>query len=386
MIYNPVANTWVAGPASLRSQNESSWVKLPDDSILTVDKSSSQSERYIPSLNQWINDDTVPVALYGAGAEIGPAHLLADGRAFVLGANGNTAFYTPSGDTNMGTWAAGPVLPNSQACPDAPGCVMPNGKILFTCSPIGVSTNVFPDPTSYYEYDPVANSFTRQNAPAGGLTENRPCYTTSLLMLPDGNVLYSEEDNQLYVYSPVGAALSAGKPTISTVNWRGDGTVRIVGARLNGISAGAAYGDDEQMDSNYPILRFASGANVYYGRSYDRSSSAVATGSTFLAADFSLPSTVFSGPGGSYSMVVVANGNPSSAVTFYGPIWVDYNYSGFPLEIGSYTLPYNTLAEGVSAVGSGGTIAMKPGSKHEVITVTKAMTVIAVGGTAIIGR
>src|SRR5947209_5769408 len=37
LIYNPVANTWTAGPIALRGQDEESWVKLPDDSILTVD-------------------------------------------------------------------------------------------------------------------------------------------------------------------------------------------------------------------------------------------------------------------------------------------------------------------------------------------------------------
>jgi hypothetical protein len=318
VIYNPVANTWTAGPVTLRSQNEATWVKLPDDSILTVDKSSTQSERYIPSLNQWINDDTVPVALYGAGAEIGAALLLADGRVMFFGGNGNTAFYTPSGTTNQGTWTAGPVIPNSQACPDAPAAMMVNGKILFTCSPIGAATNVFPSPTSYYEYDPVADAYSRQNAPGGGLTDNRACYTTCLLPLPDGNVLYSDETSQLYVYQPVGSALAAGKPTISSVNWHGDGSVRLTGTRLNGISAGASYGDDLQMDSNYPLIRLTSGGTVHYGRTYDRSSTGVATGGDLLSADFTLPSSVFSAPG-TYSLVAVANGNPSSAVTFYGP-------------------------------------------------------------------
>jgi hypothetical protein len=70
------------------------WVKLPDNSILFVDRNTTSSERYIPSLNQWVVDATVPVALYDPyGLETGSAFLLPDGRAFFLGSPGNTAYY-----------------------------------------------------------------------------------------------------------------------------------------------------------------------------------------------------------------------------------------------------------------------------------------------------
>jgi hypothetical protein len=71
LIYNPAANAWAPGPPSRASQNEASWVKLPDDSILTVDKSSTTSERYLPPpLGRWTNDAPVqdsagnPISLY----------------------------------------------------------------------------------------------------------------------------------------------------------------------------------------------------------------------------------------------------------------------------------------------------------------------------------
>jgi hypothetical protein len=104
-----------------------------------------------------------------------------------------------------------------------------------------------------------------------------------------------------------------------------------------------------------------------------------------VTTEFNLPSVIYNGPGGAYSMVAVANGVASLSQTFYGPIWVDFNYSGFPIEIGSNPFPYNTLAEGVSAVVAGGTIAIKPGIRNEPITITKAMNIIAIGGTATIG-
>ena len=51
LIYNPGANSWSAGPATVNWLAEAGWVKLPDDSILTIDPFGTSSERYIPSSN-----------------------------------------------------------------------------------------------------------------------------------------------------------------------------------------------------------------------------------------------------------------------------------------------------------------------------------------------
>lgn len=385
-IYNPSLNTWIDGPACFGSQQEASWVKLPDDSILTVDISSTQSERYIPSLNRWIRDATVPVTLYGAGSEIGAAVLLMDGRAFFLGGNGNTAFYTPSGTTNNGTWTVGPDIPLGLACPDAPAAVMINGKVLFTASPAGIGTNVFTSPTSYFEFDPVANTYARQNSPYGPLTDDRATFTTCMLCLPNGQVLYSDQSSQLYVYTTVGSALSIARPALNTVGWYGNGRLKLRGTKFNGLNAGAAYGDDLQMDSNYPLVRFSSGGNVYYGKTINWSSTGVSTGNEVVETDLIYPSEVNNSPNTPFSMFVVANGVPSTASTFYGPVWVDFNFNGLPFEFGTISFPYNTIAEGVANVTSGGTVLLKPGSQNTTITVSKPMTITAVGGTAIIGK
>ncbi len=388
VIYDPVANTWSGGAYYLRSQNEACWAKLPDDSILTIDKNSTQSERYIPSSNTWINDNTVSANLYGAGAEIGPGLLCSDGRVFYLGGNNNTAFYTPSGSTSMGSWAPGPGFPNSQGCPDAPAAMLPSGNIFFTSSALGNANNAFPTNVSFYEFNPSSSTYTRQNSPTGGLTHNNiATYNTALLVLPSGNVLYSSESSQVYVYNPGESALASGKPTISRVSWNTDGSVHVVGTLLNGISAGSAYGDDEQNDSNYPLLRFTDGSgNVTYGRSYNWSSTSVKTGGRVLTTEASLPSGVFNYPG-TYSLQVVANGNASDAVTFYGPVWVDFNYtSAFNFYFGWYVYPYNTLATGVSGVTSGGTIVIKSSNSHETMTISKPMTITSVYGPSTVGH
>ena len=99
LIFNPLTGAWSAGPATLHWLAESGWVKLPDGSLVTVDPDSTSSERYIPSLNQWVGDSAVPVSLYaslsGFVGETGPAFLLPNGKAFFIGGTGHTALLHP---------------------------------------------------------------------------------------------------------------------------------------------------------------------------------------------------------------------------------------------------------------------------------------------------
>ncbi|MDB6057559.1 MAG: type sorting protein, partial [Verrucomicrobiales bacterium] len=167
VIYDPVGNTWSSGPtARAGDQDEASWIKLPDESILTVDQGSTTAERYLPvgyltnhvptiASNRWIADTNVPISLYDSiGSEIGPGMLLANGTAFLVGANGNSAIYTPSGDNTQGSWQIGPALPNvvkypldnngneltnsavstAGAAPDAPAASLVNGQVLYAFS------------------------------------------------------------------------------------------------------------------------------------------------------------------------------------------------------------------------------------------------------------
>jgi hypothetical protein len=310
-IYNVISNLVVAGPILVNSgdEDEASWVKLPDASIITIDPFGTDSERYIPSLNQWVNDSTVPVAMYDqANGEMGPAFLLKDGRAFYIGATGNTAFYTPSGTTNAGVWQAGPQLPNSQVAADAPGAMMVNGKVLYT-----MSSAVYSSDTSFYEYDSTANSFTAVAAPSPDVASNYT-YVERMLDLPDGTVLFSSSTPQLYVYLPDGVPLAAGQPVINTLTTNSDGSYHLTGRLFNGISEGAAYGDDAQMGSNYPLVRMTNSlGQVYYGRTYHWSSTGVMTGTNIVSTDFAVPANFSNGV---YSLVVVANGNASAPVAF----------------------------------------------------------------------
>lgn len=315
LIYDPVANAWSNAGRLFRGsyQDEASWVKLPDDSILTIDPFGTFSERYIPSTNTWVNDGVVPVSLYDPyGFELGAGVLLHTGKAFFLGSTGHTALYTPSGTTSPGTWVAGPDIPGSRGTPDAPAAVMVTGNVLCAVSPVPTSGNHFPSPTTFYEYDPVANSFISVGAPVGS-SDNIPTYQEAMLDLPDGSVLYSHFARQLYVYMPSGAPLAIGKPTINSITPNGDGSYHLIGTKLNGISEGASYGDDLQMNSNYPLVRLTADHSVYYARTYNWSRTSVQTGSAPVSTEFVLPAGL---PPGDYSLEVVANGNPSDPVAF----------------------------------------------------------------------
>ena len=320
VIYNVNGNNWQTA-ASSKNQNEVCWVKMTNDCILTIDTAAQTSEHYVPSLNTWIVDNNVPVQVYGYGAEIGAGFLLPNGNVFYIGGNTNTAIYTPGPTvTSPGTWVAGPPMvfdTNLLGAVDAPAAMMVNGKILCALGPIGG----FNGPTSYYEYDYVSKAFTQVNAPTGGLTYPPAPFVQSMLDLPDGTVLFvaGQNSTSLYIYTPDGTPLAAGQPVINTITQNADGSYHLTGIGLNGISEGAAYGDDEQMDSNYPLVRMTnnSTANVYYARAYNRNSTSVQTGSRILTTEFSLPQNL---PTGAYSLVVVANGNPSAPTNFtYSP-------------------------------------------------------------------
>ncbi len=400
LIYNPTTNGWSFGPSSLGSQNESTWIKLPDDSILSIDRctingacdSSDKSpvtgytntERFIPSLGRWIADTPLPPGLLlWSNVEIGAALLLPNGKAFFIGGSGQTGIYTPSGTTNPGTWAPAHSVPLGLVNQDGPAAMLVNGKILCLVHDPGQANN---PPKYVYEYDYLSNSFALVSPPtAGWTTTGSGANRVSLLALPDGNVLLSDTTDQLYVYTPNPTSpVAAGKPSILSVGANGDGSFALTGTGLNGISAGAAFGDDAQMNSDYPLVRLTdTGGDVFYGRTSNWSSTGVRTGSKVVSTQFTVPNTV--GPG-NYSLVVVANGISSDPVSFSGPVWVDFNFLG-PFQFGTYDLPYNTLAGGVSAVPAGGTIKIKTaGSSAETMTISKAMTIVTVGGPATIGH
>ncbi|MDB5335659.1 MAG: hypothetical protein JWN70_1278, partial [Planctomycetaceae bacterium] len=130
-----------------------------------------------------------------------------------------------------------------------------------------------------------------------------------MVVLPTGQILLADEGGIFRIYTEDGGTspLDAWRPVITGVQDNGGGNFTLTGLQLNGINEGATYGDDNESASNYPIIRFEDAANkIYYGRTFNWSSTGVATGSTLVTTNFTLPAgknlTDFT------SITVVANG------------------------------------------------------------------------------
>jgi hypothetical protein len=396
MIYHPGPNTWSIGPTNIHGQDEATWVKLPDQSILTIDTSRRSTERFIPSLNIWIPDKDIPVDIF-TNSETGPAFLLPNGNAIFFGNTGHTVLYTPSGTTDPGTWEVGPDIPLGLVADDVPAAMMVNGKILCAFG-AGNANGGSQKPVYFYEYDysvGASGAFTMAASPTNstpGAPFDADSYGLSMVDLPDGTVAVDrngDQTGQIYIYKPDGSPVPSGKPKIQSVSWNSDGSLHLTGLQFNGISEGSAFGDDAQEDSNYPIVSLTDGlGNVSYGTTFNWSSTCVMTSNTVVTTEVNLSAGVLDGPG-KYSLAVIANGIASDPVTFYGPVWVDFN-SSFSHPDGSFSLPYSKLAQGTNAVASGGTIALnasvQPSDSTETMTISKPMTIISVYGSSTIGH
>lgn len=318
LIYNPDSNSFTAGPSCLQDEDESIWLKLPDSSLLLEDFVSRSTERYIPALNRWIRDDSTPILLYDTFiGETGPGFLLPNGKGFFIGSAGTTLLYTPSGDTTRGSWVVGPSVTNGFGMPDAPGSMMPDGKVLLAVSPPIVSFNYdsqFLPPTVFYEYDYTGNTFSPAPAPGPPhLLDSVAAYETAMLNLPDGTIMFSISGyRQYYFYKPSGSPVVSGKPSIAQVT---DSNCRfmITGTLFNGISQGSAYGDDWQMATNFPIVRLIANGKTFYARTTNWNRTGVQTGTLPDTAYFTVPDSM---PNGNYGLLLSANGISSDTFSF----------------------------------------------------------------------
>lgn len=260
--------------------NEGAFTLLPDSTVLSV---YNHAEFYNPSLDQWTNVGSVPVALVDELGEVGPQVLRPDGTVFVAGGTGNTVIY----DSKTKKMTAGPVFPKSplgNVCTlsDSPGALLPNGNVLVVCSGGSKTYGQFQDgPSFWYEYD--GDSLHLQGSPSdnGGSS-----FIYNMLVLPTGQILQTSLGNQIDFYNPANNTYpDSWRPLITslpTAICPGAQSLQIGGLRLSGMSHGGAYGDDCQTDTNYPLVRItnAKSKHVFYCRTHDHSSVAVQSQTT----------------------------------------------------------------------------------------------------------
>jgi hypothetical protein len=309
---NPVTMKWTTASSKGKKDfnAEEGWTLLADGSILTADVlKAPNSEIYTPSAKEWATAGSTIVDLhspspdgcinYGPGGklcyyppgEIGPQILRPDGTVFVTGSYtknngpGNTAIY----DSLTNVWTVGPVFPNGDNAGDSFAVLLTNGDVLVE----GDSG------TSYL--------FNGTTLTAGPYTPG------SLMMLPTGQVLVGGGTTEVYASS--GTYQTSWQPEISTFpsTVTPGSTYSISGTQFNGLSQAAAFGDELQTATNYPLVRITNTKtkHVFYARTHGHSTMGVATGSTTVSTNFDVPTTIDTGAS---TLVVIANGIPSPSV------------------------------------------------------------------------
>ena len=106
-------------------------------------------------------------------------------------------------------------------------------------------------------YDAGVNFFDNAESYDGGRSE--------VIM---GQVLFSDTDSQLFLYTPAGSAPNLLRPRVEGIKYNGGGVFTLSGQQLNGQNAGSNYGGDVETDQNYPIVSLTDKAgHVFYARS-----------------------------------------------------------------------------------------------------------------------
>jgi hypothetical protein len=191
---------------------------------------------------------------------------------------------------------------------DSPTQVTISSAATATTSGDAISWGgTFSNPAEIFDFDPstrTISQITSELADSNLAVEGS--YPTRMLILPTGQLLFSDSSAQLWVYTSSGIANPRLWPVITNVSYVGDGQFTLQGFQLDGQSSGAAYGDDDQMDSNYPIIRMVDlKGNVFYARTSNWSKIAVGDGSGSESVDFTLNPAVTPGD---YALIVSGAG------------------------------------------------------------------------------
>jgi hypothetical protein len=319
-LLDPITLTWRStGKNKFDIHDEEGWTLLPNKKVLTVDAYVGQYdptgmnfELYNPASGKWTNPGRgTTVQLWDSAAdcggrgfasfEVGPAVLMNDGSVFATGANACGAAHTA---IFKGSWRAGPDFPDDLGIADGPAALEHNGKVLMMASPL-----IFNTPSTFLEWD--GNSLTI--VPPAPNAANDSSFYGNMLILPTGQILFTDFFF-VSVYNPSGTYDPAWAPRIQSApaTVSPGASYVIFGHRFNGMSQGAAYGDDQQSATNYPLVRITNNAtgHVFYSRTHDHSSMGVAFDG-LVSTHFDVPANQELGPS---QLVVVANGIPTAAV------------------------------------------------------------------------
>jgi hypothetical protein len=316
-LLNPSTLSWTpTGSGKFDVYAEEGMTLLPGGMVLDVDTyvnkyqaNGMNYETYNPSTGNWTSDGNTPVQLWDSAAncggqsnasfELGPAVLRPDGTLYATGANSCAAGHTAIYNLSKGTWTAGPDFPSNLDIADGPAALLPDGNVLMMTSP-----GIFQTGAVFFEWD--GTKLNQVQAPPAGPSDSS--YYGHFLVLPTGQVLFTDFSSDVEIYTSTGSPYPGLQPSAllpALVMHKGV-TFTLMGRQFNGASQANAYGDDFQDATNYPIVRITnrSTGQVTYCRTHDHNTMAVGyPGPTYTHVD--IPSTT---PTGASYLEVVANG------------------------------------------------------------------------------
>jgi hypothetical protein len=327
-------NSWTAtGSVNQGSNDESGFTLLSNDLVLTVDAKSDSncgtnqgSELYNQGTGVWSCGPPLPVQLYNPNdEELGAAVLMYNNKVFQFGGNVNaTAIY----DVASNSWTSGPTPAGGLDQADGPAALEPNGKVLAMLSP-----GLFQGNCQFVEYDPVANTLTNVANPANCPSDSS--YVGHLMMLPTGQIMFTDFSGEVEIYTPAAGAVSGVAPTVNalTAPINSPSTNNVLsGTQLNGLTENNAYGDDYQGATNYPLVQLVqvnSPNHVYYATTHNETTHSIAPG-TSNSTLFDLPTGV---PAGAYTLYLIANGVQSNPLAVTVEAIAGFTLSANPASV-----------------------------------------------------
>jgi len=309
-LLDPKLLTWTpVGSGKADINDEEGWTLLPDGRVLTVDAGNgTNSEIFDSATGVWSSAGSTVVALADPGSdELGPAVLRPDGTVLATGATGHNAVY----NSITGTWSAAPDFPKvgiqQLDISDGPAALLPNGNVLVMTAP-----GIFGNGVHFFEWDGVKF----KAVPATPNAPGEPSFYGRMLVLPTGQILLTDGSSDVEIYTASGGPNPAWAPVITKVGKTlvHGKSYALKGKQLNGLSQGAAYGDDAQAATNYPLVRITNDGTgrVFYARTHGHTSMGVATGTLIVTTHFDVPAGIDLGPA---HLEVVANGIASAPVS-----------------------------------------------------------------------
>jgi len=326
-LFNATGLNWLslAGPGKNDPNDEEGWNLEPNGQLLTVDTwLTPTTEVFTPSSLSWsFAGNTVKSPVDTPEVEIGAQVVIPGGNTFVVGA-GTSSDVAPAACTTHtptptalynyaeGRWVKSPAIPTigglQYDATDGPASILPDGNVLFDAGPC-----VYNAPLAFFLYNSKTNTIS--SVPNIPNAANDSPYYTRLLALPNGQVLFNDGSSQMLVYTGGGTPNAAWAPSITSISSTSltpGKTASLSGTQLAGLSQGAAYGDDVQDNTNFPLVRITNSTTgvVTYARTSNWTSVSIAPGAA-SSTDFTVPATT---PAGASTLVVVANGIASAPV------------------------------------------------------------------------